>query len=485
MTALLLVLALSEGPVARAEGLALSGAAEVWEYRQGIGFLNVQTMEKKSPEEFLAYAIARREAGDAAFAVSALGLLVAHAPEASLKERAHFERADTHLKSGGCYEAYYDFEAFILRYPQSDRATQAKRMEMTAALELARVGHRESVLGIPLFSSSKTGIEYLRDALRRYPREDFSADFYQKLGMFYYDREDWDKATEEFQQVLEQYADAAESVLALYMLGRASEQRFDTVDRDIKPLKDARRHYERFLEEADRMRKLPAPADFWVGKLSGPVRERLARVYGLMLDKLLLVGDYYDFKSFPRSAALYYQAILREDASFRRVLKEPKDFPETRAARKAREWLQAAGIPPAPARPAAVPPGSAREGAPREEGPARQIARDSGGWLLVVEKGGAFVLLSAAPGAALEEGPEGVRLRIGNSAAELGGNQGLILFDRKGAMSSQALPEGWSGDLVRDYRDHLARRPQATLRSWLEERLKRHPAPSLEGLLRE
>jgi outer membrane protein assembly factor BamD (BamD/ComL family) len=463
--------------------LLLLGAADAWEYRPGIGFVNSSSMEKKSPEEFLAYAAARREAGDPAFAVAALTLVMTHAPDGALRERAHFERAETQLKRGNPYEAYYDYEAFILRYPQSDRATQAKRMEMTAALELARVGHRETVLGIPLFSSSRTGIEYLRDALKRYPREDFSADFYQKLGMFYYDREDWDKAIEEFQQVLDQYADAAESVLALYMLGRTSEQKFDTVDRDIRPLKDARRHFERFLEEADRLRRLPPPADFWVGKLIGAVRERLARVYDLMLEKLLLVADYYVFKGFPRSAALYYQAILREDFSFRRVLKDPKDFPETRAALKARSWLREAGLPPAPARAAAAAHGAEGPAAATRE--ARRLARDTAGWLLVVEKGGAFVLLSAAPGAELEETAEGVRLRIGSSSFALGGNQGLLIVDRKGGVSSAAVPEGWGGDLVRDYRDYLAAQPQGTIRSWLESRLKQHPAPALEGLLRE
>jgi hypothetical protein len=123
------------------------------------------------------------------------------------------------------------------------------------------------------------------------------------------------------------------------MLGRTSEQRFQGIARDIRPLREARRHYERFLEEADRLRRLPEPAARWVDGLLGPVRERLTEVYSRMLEKQLRTAEYYDWKGFPRSAAIYYRSILKEEASFRRVL---KDFPETPAARNARRFLSEA-----------------------------------------------------------------------------------------------------------------------------------------------
>lgn len=323
---------------------------EGWEYRPGIGFVNLSTMEKKSPAEFLEHARAHRRAGTHEAALEAYSLLAAHAPEAALREAAHFERAETFFEAGRFYESYQDAEAFLARYPQSDRATAAKRLEMTAALEMARRGHKERVLGLPLIPTSRTGIECLREALKRYPREEFTADFIQKLGMFYYDRGDYDAAEQEFSTIVgnperglpAQYPEAPEVVLALYMLGRTCEQRFQGIARDIRPLREARRHYERFLEEADRLRRLPEPAARWVDGLLGPVRERLAQVYSRMLEKQLQTAEYYDWKGFPRSAAVYYRSILKEEASFRRVL---KDFPETPAARKAREFLGQAAAP--------------------------------------------------------------------------------------------------------------------------------------------
>jgi outer membrane protein assembly factor BamD (BamD/ComL family) len=242
----------------------------------------------------------------------------------------------TYYRAGGYFEAYHHFEGFILKYPQSERVGQAKRMEMTAALELAKAG-KSTFLG--LTTTSATGVDYLHDALRRYPREDFAADFCQKLGMFFYEREQYERAAEEFTRVLEQYPEAPETVLALYMVGRTAERRherlstFDTVDYDVRPVKDARRHYERFLEEADRMRRLPDPAKKWVDGILPTVKERLASVYERLLRKQLKTAEYYDWKGLPWSAEPYYVGILQDEASFRKLLPA---FPITRAAQRAR-----------------------------------------------------------------------------------------------------------------------------------------------------
>jgi TolA-binding protein len=314
-------------------------ALQDFEYRQGQGIVELSTGKAQTPEEFLKYALAQRDKGRLLPTLHALNLLINKVPDAAIREAAHFERALTFFKAGGYYEAYHDFEGFILKFPQSERATQAKRMEMAAALELAKAG-KSTFFG--LATTSATGVDYLHDALKRYPREDFVPDFYQKLGMFFYDREEYEKAAEEFGRVLEFYGDAPEAVLALYMIGRTAERRyerissFDTVDYDVRPLKDARRHYERFLEEADRMRKLPDPAKKWVDGILSTVKERLTSVYERLLRKQLRTAEYYDWKGKPWSAEPYYIAILQDEATFRKILPA---FPSTRAAQRARQRL--------------------------------------------------------------------------------------------------------------------------------------------------
>ncbi len=304
-----------------------------YEYRKGEGIVDLTSGQVRTPEEFLKFALAEREEGRPGTAVAALTLLATRIPDVAIRENAQFERAQTYYKSGAYYESYHDFEGFILKFPQSERITAAKRMEMTSALELAKVG-KSTWLG--LATTSTTGVDFLHDALRRYPHEDFAPDFQQKLGMFFYERAEYDRAAEEFARVLDQYGDTPEVVLGLYMLGRTAEVRFDTIDYDVKPLKDSRRNYERFLEEADRMRRISDQAKRWVDALVPAVRERLAAVYERMLLKQLATAEYYDWKALPWSAEPYYLSILRDETTFRKVLPA---FPETKASKKARVRL--------------------------------------------------------------------------------------------------------------------------------------------------
>jgi outer membrane protein assembly factor BamD (BamD/ComL family) len=301
--------------------------------------LEKAAVQVRPPDETLKWAVQQRDAGNYMPALQALTGLISRSTDPAIRETAHFERAVTFYKAGGFYESYHDFEGFILKFPQSERVTLAKQMEMKSALELARAG-KSTFFG--LTTTPTTGIDYLHDALRRYPREDFAADFCQKLGMFFYEREDYVRAQEEFGRVLEQYSDAPETVLALYMIGRTSERRheklstFDSVDYDVRPLRDARRHYERFLEEADRMRKLPDPAKKWVDGILPTVKERLGSVYERLVRKQLKTAEYYDWKGLPWSAEPYYIGILQDEASFRKIL---PSFPVTRAAQRARVRL--------------------------------------------------------------------------------------------------------------------------------------------------
>lgn len=319
--------------------LSMALCAQDFDYRQGVGVIDLATNETRTPEEFLKWTLAQRDQGKLIVTVKGLTLLATRIPDAAIRETAHFERAVTWYKATGYYEAYHDFESFILKFPQSDRVTTAKRMEMASALELAKVG-KPTWLG--LGSSPTTGVDYLHDALRRYPREEFAPDFFHKLGMFFYEREEYDRAGDEFNRVLESYGDSAEAVLALYMVGRTAERRhehmssFGSVDYDVRPLKDARRHYERFLEEADRLRRLPEPAKKWVDGILPTVKERLAVVYELMLRKQLQTAEYYDWKGLPWSAEPFYVAILRDEATFRKLL---PSFPSTRSAQRARARL--------------------------------------------------------------------------------------------------------------------------------------------------
>lgn len=310
--------------------LVVAGGEEDWEYRPGVGFVHRITGEKKTPVDFFRHGEALRKLGRHAEAVRVFDLAVRHLEDPALAESARYEAAETRFQAGDFHGACGAFEAFVSRHPQSDRASAAKERIMQSALELAYRGHAEKILGVPLIPTAKTGLEKLREALRRYPREDFSAKYYQLLGLFHFERGDYDSAEAEFSTVLEQYPDSDVKIPALFHLGLCQMNRFNGIAYDVKPLRDAKRHFDRFVEEADRMARLSSRAEEWVRRYLPEVRGHLARIHELLAEKELQAAEYYLWKGYPHSAAVGYRAILRA-------------HPSTRAAEKARRRLREIG----------------------------------------------------------------------------------------------------------------------------------------------
>src|SRR4051812_33580813 len=75
--------------------LSLALCAQEFDYRQGVGVVDLSTNESRSPEDFLKWALAQRDAGKLIVTVKALNLLATRIPDAAIRETAHFERAAT------------------------------------------------------------------------------------------------------------------------------------------------------------------------------------------------------------------------------------------------------------------------------------------------------------------------------------------------------------------------------------------------------
>jgi TolA-binding protein len=297
--------------------LLCPGDVKDWVYRPGIGFVNTKTMEKKSPEEFFAYGVKLARSRETDDALAVFDLILAHTEDPALKERTVFKKAEALYSGSRFFEAYQEFNNFLLRYPESKLADSlggrpgAKELQMDAALLLAREGHTETFLGLPILKTSKVGIDYLHAALQRYPREDFTDDYYLKLGDFFFNREEYDSAETEYKFLLEEYKETESAPLALLKLGEVGLKRFDSTDYDIKGLKDARRCFERFIEEAPINAKISPAIKAVVERELPTAREKVALINETEAKKEFEIGEYYRRKDRYSSAAVYYRSILR------------------------------------------------------------------------------------------------------------------------------------------------------------------------------
>lgn len=299
--------------------LLLIGGTDEWQYHGEMGFVNSATMEKKSPQEFYRYALKSDPAGGHDQTLYFLSLIVDHVQDKALREEALFARSDILFNAQRYLEAYQECDSLILKYPDSGHLTEVKLRAMESAWRIAKQGHIETVLGMPVYRSSKRGIDLLRKMLERFPKEDFSDDYAFLLGMYYFQNRDYEEAETEFALLVDQYPDSDSAPLALFKLGEIGLLKFDGIDRDLRPLQDTRRHFQRFIDEygqnpQQRLRTEEA-------------KEKITLILNVQADQELKIADYYQWKDFPKAAAIYYRSILRK-------------YPNTVAAEQARHRLR-------------------------------------------------------------------------------------------------------------------------------------------------
>jgi tetratricopeptide (TPR) repeat protein len=288
-----------------------------WQYRPAHGYVNVRTMERLSPEELLARGTARAGAKSTVEAAAIYRVLADTAQDPAIRSEALYRRGETLFKAGAYAEAYRDFENCQARHPDSDYAGRSRQRMMDCALGLAEVGQKESVLGIPLIRTSKAGVTLLKSTLQRFPREEFSDDYYFKLAEFHHARGEWDETELELRFILTDptYKRSNSAGRALLLLAQIGLERYDGVSYDHKSLADAKRAYEQFEGDYKQFADDPEKAaELGISDLPAMVARAhagIAFVNERLAEREFTLAEYYLDRDGPRAAKTYLQTIVR------------------------------------------------------------------------------------------------------------------------------------------------------------------------------
>lgn len=318
----LLVFALAAGPL--------------WEYLPGQGFVNSSTGDLKTPEAFLALGEKLHSDKKYEEAAEAMAVLAEAPVDATLREKGLLLRARALLGSGRHGEAHDTYDRFVQIFPDSTHAAAAREELMRNDLEWAKVGEPQSVLGIPLYSSSRRPVRELKNTLVRFSREECTDDFYLRLAVFFIEQGENNLAEDELTFLLENYAMSDSAPRALLLRARLRLNRFDAVDYDLKPLIDAKRDYEKFAgdylrhaEEPARLRQLGLDPER-LRSMEKQVRDGIRFVNEKQAEKELALARFYLHRDRPKSAKVYLESIL-------------KTYSETPSAPEARRLLDQLG----------------------------------------------------------------------------------------------------------------------------------------------
>jgi len=316
--------------------LALLLIGSGWEYLPGQGFVNSDTGDIKTPEAFLA--LGEKLHADHKFdeTAEAMGVLTASPVDAALRERGLLLRARALAAAGRLVEARDEYIRFVQVFPDSARGPAAREELMRTDLARAREGDLQSVLGLPLYRSSRSAVQALKETLLRFSREECTDDYYLRLAVFFVEQGDTLLAEDELTFILENYPMSDSAPRALLLRARLRLNRFDGIDYDLKPLIDAKRDYEKFAgdflrhaEDPARLRQLGLDPER-LKAMEAQVREGLRFVNSKQAEKELALANFYLFRDRPRSAKVYLDSIL-------------KNFSATPSAVEAKRLLETLG----------------------------------------------------------------------------------------------------------------------------------------------
>lgn len=218
--------------------------------------------------------------------------------------------------NGGNYgSAYHAMESFIARHPSSAHVREAIAYEFESARKMIEIGSPETFLGIPLGRSPSRGIESLKSALIRHPFEESSDDCYLWLGNYHYKNGDLPEAAVEYELLVRNYPTSECLPAAVYQLGQCNLYQFDAIYYDSTSLKNARRYYQRIVDEF--------PGD----ERYANAQKRLHFIDDKLAEKELSIGEFYISRGKPKSAAVYLKSVVA-------------NYPNTSSAARAAEILK-------------------------------------------------------------------------------------------------------------------------------------------------
>ncbi len=224
-------------------------------------------------------------------------------PLPKTKDELDFQLSVMTMQDGDYYEAHLQFEQFVYLYPNSKFSSQAKDFLFETAFQLMLSGHPMELdflgIEIPFIKTRTKGLTLLRQALSRYPNEDFTPDYYMKLAEYFMNEAEYDQAELEYRTVVELYPNSRHAAKAILGLGRAAHSRFNGSDYDTAPLPEAKRQFQRIVDEYTEHKEA--------------VKEATSKLD--MIDELLAKKDYdvaafYEDRDFNRAARMYYGEVV-------------------------------------------------------------------------------------------------------------------------------------------------------------------------------
>ncbi|MBI5366433.1 MAG: outer membrane protein assembly factor BamD [Planctomycetes bacterium] len=303
--------------LASALAAAPRDAAAKWIWSPDTGFVDTKDYESADPQTLYKKARALFDKGKFDDAAGEFLRIGEYCLEPGVKEQSYYMYPESLFAAGKFYRAWQAFEEFLERYPRTPLLKEIIRRELACGDAMLK-GAKKDILGVYILSGRGTGREIIRRVVEKYPYEEDCARYRLLLAQQLYQEESFEDSALEYDAFLKDYPDSEFAPTALYSKGTAQLHAHEGVEYDPQPLDDARKTFERYLEENPNGDKLNA------------AKERLSEIDDAKAEKDFETALFYVQRDKPPAARLYLKRIV-------------KNFPASKWAKRAQEKLSEIG----------------------------------------------------------------------------------------------------------------------------------------------
>ena len=218
-------------------------------------------------------------------------------PPAQEAADASFWIAESYFRQRWYPSARKAFRKYVTNFPISDHLDVAEsRLFELAHIYLA--GKIRSWFG--LVKHRDTGVATLEFLLESFPRGSKAADAQRILANYYYDRQNYPTAIDEYQQLLTRFPNSEWRSHARFRSGLSFVKQVRGAEYDATLIERAREHFKIYAET------------YPEGPLIREARDWVVRLDETLARKGLLTAQFYKREKRSDAAALYYKEIVRK-----------------------------------------------------------------------------------------------------------------------------------------------------------------------------
>ena len=259
---------------------------------------------KVSPEDQAAFDLAKNydESGAAQQSIAAYKQFIKGAPASPLASKAQYRIAEILESSGDLNKAFDAYQTLITRYPDTPEFEKSvTRQVLIANAYLA--GRKLKFLGMEIVPSTDRAEQMFASIIKNAPFSKNAAVAQFNLGLTFEKQGKLKESAAAYQTVLDKYPNSSIADDALYQIGYIYMQVGKTgKSQDLSALVVAKNTFEDFLLQYPNSEK------------AAQARDNLASIGGRESGDLLAIAQFYDRYKDYRSAAIYYNDVIRRQS---------------------------------------------------------------------------------------------------------------------------------------------------------------------------